>query len=104
MEVDVMSQTLIVELSDEVYAAIQRYAVETNTSAAHIAATSLEQHFRQEPRPVRNILVQAELTAAHPEPLTNARPLTNDQRKALAQQVAHGRPLSEYIHEERGER
>ncbi len=99
-----MSQTLLIELSDEVYAAIQRHAVEANTSPAVVAATSLEQHFRQEQRTVRNILVQAGLTAAQLEPLTDAHPLTSDQRQALAQEVASGRPLSDYIYEERGER
>jgi hypothetical protein len=40
-----MSQTLTVELSDEVYAAIQRQAEEANTSPAQLATLSLEQHF-----------------------------------------------------------
>lgn len=43
-----MSQTLMVELSDDVYAAIERQAVEANTSPAHVIATSLEQYFRHE--------------------------------------------------------
>ncbi len=40
-----MSQTLIVELSDEVYAALQREAEAANVSPADVAATSLTQHF-----------------------------------------------------------
>jgi len=74
-----MSQTLIVELSDDVYAAIQRQAVEANTSPAHIAATSLAQQFRQEHMSVRSVLVQAGLIATHEVPLTSAHPMTNDQ-------------------------
>ncbi len=42
-----MSQTLIIELSDEVYAAIQRQAMKANTSPAQLVATSLEEHFGQ---------------------------------------------------------
>ncbi len=42
-----MSQTLIIELSDEVYAAIQSQAMKANTSPAQLVATSLEQHFGQ---------------------------------------------------------
>jgi predicted transcriptional regulator len=98
MEVYLMSQTLLVELSDEVYAVIQQRAVEANTSPALVAAISLEEHFRREPRAVRTILIQAGLAAAQSEPLTD------DQRKVLAQQVVSGRPLSDYIYEERGER
>jgi len=41
-----MSQTLVIELSDDVYAAIERQAAEAHTSPAQIIATSLEQHFR----------------------------------------------------------
>src|SRR3712207_5996358 len=40
-----MSQTLTVELSDEVYAAIQRQAEKANTSPAQLVTLSLEQHF-----------------------------------------------------------
>lgn len=41
-----MSHTLVVELSDDVYAAIEQRAVEAQTSPAQIVATSLEQQFR----------------------------------------------------------
>jgi hypothetical protein len=44
-EVTVVSQSLAVELSDEVYAAIQRQAVAAGTSPAHLAAASLAQRF-----------------------------------------------------------
>lgn len=40
-----MSQTLVVEVSDDMYAAIERRAVEAHTSPAHIITTSLEQYF-----------------------------------------------------------
>jgi len=40
-----MSQTLILELSDEVYATIQRQAESAGTSPAHWLATSLEQQY-----------------------------------------------------------
>jgi len=99
-----MSHMLVVEISDDVYAAIERQAVATQVSPAHIAATSLEQHFRAEHSALRNVLARTGLTAAHPAPLTHAQPLTHKQRKELAEQVAHGRPLSEYIHNERRER
>jgi hypothetical protein len=49
-----MSQTLILELSDEVYAAIRRQAVVAGTSPAHIAATSLEYQF-SDPKRAENI-------------------------------------------------
>ena len=39
-----MSQVLMVELSDDVYAAIQRHAEEAHTSPAQVVATSLEQY------------------------------------------------------------
>lgn len=60
-----MSQTLLVELSDEMYAAIQRQAAEASMSPAQVIATSLEQHFRQEheqPKPIQR--TEAELAAA----------------------------------------
>jgi len=50
---------------------------------------------------VRDALVHAGLSVPDPAPLTQARPLTTEQRKVLAQQVGRGRPLSEYIREER---
>lgn len=40
-----MSQTLVVELSDEAFAAIQRQAEQAHVSPTHVAADSLEQHF-----------------------------------------------------------
>jgi hypothetical protein len=40
-----MSQTLILELSDEVYTAIQRQAESAGTSPAHWLATTLEQRY-----------------------------------------------------------
>lgn len=40
-----MSQTLTVELRDEVYEAIRRHAEVTGTSPAQLAATSLERQF-----------------------------------------------------------
>ena len=99
-----MSHTLVVELPDDVYAAIQHRASAANTSPAQIVVTSLSQQFGQRARSVRDVLIQAGLATADPAPLTTARPLTAEQRKALAQQVAPGRPLSEYIREERDER
>ncbi len=53
---------------------------------------------------VRNALVRAGLSVSNPAPLTHARPLTDEQRKTLARQVARGRPLSEYIMDEREDR
>jgi hypothetical protein len=53
---------------------------------------------------VRNALVRAGLSVSNPAPLTHARPLTDEQRKILARQVARGRPLSEYIMDERKDR
>jgi len=41
-----MSQTLILELSDEVYTTIQRQAESAGTSPAHWLATTLEQQYR----------------------------------------------------------
>ena len=41
-----MSQSLTVELSDEVYAALRRRAQATGTSLAHVAAASLERQFK----------------------------------------------------------
>ena len=43
-----MSQTLILELNDEVYAALWRQAEAAGTSPASLAAASLEQQFRIE--------------------------------------------------------
>ena len=40
-----MSQTLILELSDEVYTTIQRQAESAGTSASHWLATTLEQQY-----------------------------------------------------------
>ena len=40
-----MSQTLILELSDEVYTTIQRQAESVGTSPAHWLATTLEQQY-----------------------------------------------------------
>jgi predicted transcriptional regulator len=40
-----MSQTLILELSDEVYTQIQRQAEEAGTSPAHWLANALEQQY-----------------------------------------------------------
>jgi hypothetical protein len=49
-----MSQTLILELSDEVYTTIQRQAASAGTSPAHWLATTLEQQYgprhAQQPR------------------------------------------------------
>src|SRR5258708_17348882 len=41
-----MSQDLIVQLSDEVYAAIRQHADESGTSPGQIAAETLERRFR----------------------------------------------------------
>ncbi|HEY0604026.1 MAG TPA: hypothetical protein VGD58_14000 [Herpetosiphonaceae bacterium] len=60
-----MSQTLLVELSDEMYAAIERQAAEEQISPAQVVASSLEQHFRQERgAPKRIQRSEAELQAA----------------------------------------
>lgn len=99
-----MSHRLVVEISDDVYAAIERQATEIMVSPAHIAAASLEQHFRAKHTALREVLIRTGLTSAHPATLTDAQPLTHAQRNDLAQQVAHGRPLSQYIHNERSER
>jgi predicted transcriptional regulator len=40
-----MSQTLTIELSDEVFAAIQHQAEQAHTSPARLAASSLEEQF-----------------------------------------------------------
>ena len=40
-----MSQSLTVELTDEVYTALRRQAQATGTSLAHVAAASLERQF-----------------------------------------------------------
>ena len=50
---------------------------------------------------VHQALVRAGVISADPTPLTDARPLPDAEPTALAHQVARGRPLSEYIHEER---
>jgi len=41
-----MSQSLTVELSDEVYAALRRQAQVTGASLSHVAAASLERQFK----------------------------------------------------------
>ena len=41
-----MSQSLTVELSDEVYAALRRQAQATGASLSHVAAASLERQFK----------------------------------------------------------
>jgi predicted transcriptional regulator len=58
-----MSQVLTVELSDDVYAAIQRQAEEAHTSPAQVAATSLAQRFGRLHRN-RRVRSDAELQAA----------------------------------------
>lgn len=50
---------------------------------------------------VHQALVHAGVVSANPAPLTDAHPLPDAERNALAQQVARGRPLSEYIREDR---
>ncbi len=50
---------------------------------------------------VHQALVRAGVVSADPAPLTDARPLPDAERNALARQVARGRPLSEYIREDR---
>lgn len=61
-----MSQTLMVELSDDVYAAIERQAVAAQTSPASLIATSLAQQFRSvgNARQRRHERSEAELQAA----------------------------------------
>lgn len=61
-----MSQTLVVELSDDVYASIQRQAMEAHTSPAQVVVASLEQHFSPGQRMQRESHRQneAELQAA----------------------------------------
>jgi hypothetical protein len=53
---------------------------------------------------VHDALVRAGVCSSNSAPLTDAQPLPDDQRNALARQVARGCPLSEYIREEREER
>jgi len=43
-----MSQRIIVELSDEVYTAIQRQAEEADISPAQVASVSLERYFHEQ--------------------------------------------------------
>jgi len=50
---------------------------------------------------VHQALVRAGVISADPAPLTDARPLPDAERNALARQVARGRALSEYIREDR---
>ena len=57
-----MSQTLILELSDEVYTTIQRQAENAGTSPAHWLATTLEQQYG--PRHARQLQTAAEQHAA----------------------------------------
>ena len=52
-------------------------------------------------RAVRNALVRAGLSAQDSASLSQERPLSDEQRKELARQVGRGRPVSEYILEER---
>ncbi len=61
-----MSHTLTVELSDEVYAAIQRQVEEANTSPAQLATLSLAQHFGRghHARQTTSLRTEAELQAA----------------------------------------
>jgi len=55
-------------------------------------------------RRIRATLAAAGLSSAQPEPWTGPPPLAPAERAALAQQVADGRPLSEFINEERSAR
>jgi len=57
-----MSQTLILELSDEAYTTIQRQAESAGTSPAHWLATTLEQQYG--PRHARQLRTAAEQHAA----------------------------------------
>jgi hypothetical protein len=50
---------------------------------------------------VHQALVRAGVVSADPTPLTDAHPLPEAERSALAWQVGRGRPLSDYIREER---
>jgi hypothetical protein len=61
-----MSQTLILELSDEVYTTIQRQAESAGTSPAHWLATTLEQQYgsRQARQSARRPHTAAEQQAA----------------------------------------
>ncbi len=56
-----MSQTLILELSDEIYTVIQRQAEAAGTSPAHWLAKTLEQQYRP---PHTRQRVEASQTAA----------------------------------------
>ncbi len=62
---------------------------------------STEEHTPAHRQLVHDALVSAGVCTAAPTPLTDARPLPDDQRTTLARQVARGRLLSEYIREER---
>lgn len=99
-----MSRTLVVELNDDIYAAIEHQAVAANTSPSQVVVTSLEQQFGRRAPSVRDVLIQAGLTTGSSEAFTDTPPMTNEQRRVLAQEGAHGRPLSDYIREERDER
>ena len=61
-----MSQTLILELSDEVYTTIQRQAESAGTSPTHWLATTLEQQYgpRHTGQSVRQFRTTAEQHAA----------------------------------------
>ena len=70
----------------------------------HQMTPSTEEHHIAHRQCVRDALVRAGVCSSNPAPLTDAQPLPDDQRNALARQVARGRPLSEHIREEREER
>ena len=61
-----MSQTLTLELSDEVYTAIQRHAEMAGTSLPHWIAMTLEQQYRNSPtrQDVRDQRTEEEKQAA----------------------------------------
>ncbi len=67
----------------------------------HQATLSTEEQRVAHRQRVHDALVRAGVCTRNRAPLTSARPLSDDQRNALAQQVARGRPLSDYICEER---
>lgn len=98
-----MSQTIVLEISDEVYAVIRDQAVEANTSPAQIAAKSLERQFVVKPTLFRELLIAKGLMRTNAQPLTDALPLSEAERRRLAQEVVNGRSLSDYICEERDE-
>jgi len=72
--------------------------------AQESSGSSQEENTTHRRQLIQRALVRAGLCASNPAPLTDAHPLSDDQRNALALQVARGRPLSEYIREEREER